>query len=749
MKNYATELKKFFSDHHTFAGIRISLAILVPSLLFTYFGVFKDFFLFPLGTSFIAFVDQPGPYIRRRNTLIGAVISFFLVTTIASLLKDYTVLVFLELIVMGLFFNMIGVYGQRLAALGGLSLVVLAIFIDGHLTGSHILKSILVFTSGTIWYLVLFLVLAKLQPYQLAKQMVGNNYIELGKFLEIKSKFYTKNADIDQLISQLLTQQVLIKNIQEDTRDLIFRTRKFVNESTTTSRILVLSFISSIDLYEQLMTSENDYRALHKNFGQDKILVKINKTLHILAVELNHIGVSTQIGQQPKPKQNIDAIIEDCFNTYFDLRTKKLSAETLDQFMILRQIMMRIAEIAEEIKSVYKITSHDIKLAKSLSSGLDLSQFLPKEAPLNFKVFKTNFSRQSTHFRHAVRVTTAMLIGYAISKMTFHGLGHSYWILITIIAIMRPAYSITKSRNLLRLYGTFVGAIFGALIIYFVHNAFVLLALLFVSMAMCFTMLQTKYFWAVLFMTIYVFLAFNFLNPGNFETILKDRIFDTGIAVVVVFAVSYFVLPVWEHTQNKNLMKVSQDCNFQYFEEVLSLLQHQNLDDQKYRLLRKNAIIALANLSDNFQRMLSDPKTQQKKLEDIHQFVTTSHLLTAYIASLSQYAKTKKHYPEIDFSSWETKIKAEFCKTKTLLNGEVYGQVLIEKSDIQPEDYVASLIKKRKAEIDEHEFFNNRDPKQVTHLTELKNIQELLELIYNVAKEQRKIAVQLNKDYTS
>ncbi|WKS94313.1 FUSC family protein [Riemerella columbina] len=749
MKDYATELKKFFSGQNIYTGVRISLAVLVPSLIFSYFGVFKMFFLFPLGTSFIAFVDQPGPFIRRRNTLIGAIVSFFMVATIASLLKDYPLLVLVELVVMGLFFNMIGVFGQRLAAVGGLSLVVLAIFIDGHLTGEHIFYNILIFTAGAAWYLLLFSVLAQLQPYKLAKQMVGENYIELGKYLEIKAKFYGKNPDYEQLLSQLLAQQVLIKNTQEETRDLVFRTRKFVNESTTTSRLLMLSFISSIDLYEKLLTSETDYQKLQQRFSGTRILGQIQQTLQLLASELSHIGVSTQAGQQPKPKQNINAVMEDCFNAYFDLRMQRLSPDTLDDFMILRQVMMRMAEVAEDIKAIYQITTQDINLAKSLSSGLDLSKFLPKEEPLNFKVFKTNFSRKSAHFRHAIRVTTAMLIGYTISKMTFHGLGHSYWVLITIIAIMRPAYSITKSRNLLRLYGTAVGAVVGALIIYFVHEPTLLLILLFISMALCFTMLRTQYFWAVLFMTVYVFIAFNFLNPGHFETLLKDRIFDTLIAGIVAFGVSYFVMPVWEHTQNRTLMKVSQKNNRLYFEEVLAIFQQKAHGDEHYRLLRKNAIIALANLSDNFQRMLSDPKTQQKKLEDIHQFVTTSHLLTAYIASLSQYAQSGKTYSEIDFASWYTKIDAEMHKTQMLLNNTRYDASLNEKSEIRPEDYVSTLLQKRKMELAESEVYNIRNPKRITHLTELKNIQELLDLIYNVAKEQRKVAVHLKQDYTA
>ena len=92
------------------------------------------------------------------------------------------------------------------------------------------------------------------------------------------------------------------------------------------------------------------------------------------------------------------------------------------------------------------------------------------------------------------------------------------------------------------------------------------------------------------------------------------------------------------------------------------------LDVEEYKLKRKNAIISLANLSDSFQRMISDPKNQQKKLEKVHQFVNTGHLITAYIASLSQYTKASDQYPEIDFESWETKISAELKATDLILS---------------------------------------------------------------------------------
>ncbi|RXM52348.1 FUSC family protein, partial [Chryseobacterium sp. CH1] len=51
-------------------------------------------------------------------------------------------------------------------------------------------------------------------------------------------------------------------------------------------------------------------------------------------------------------------------------------------------------------------------------------------------------------------------------------------ILITITAILKPAYSITKQRNLLRLYGTIAGASIAYAILYFVHINGILFAIL-------------------------------------------------------------------------------------------------------------------------------------------------------------------------------------------------------------------------------------------------------------------------------
>lgn len=741
--NYATELRKFATSQYIFSAVRITLAIVVPSIILAYFGLLKEYFLFPLATSFVGLTDQPGPFIRRRNALMFAIICFFSVSVIATLLKDFPPIIYLEIIIFGMFFSMIGVYGQRLAAVGSLSLVVLAIFVDGHLSQGNLVKNSLIFLAGSVCYLLVFLVVSKIQPYKLAGQMIGENYLELSDYLKLKSRFYLQNPDFDALYLQVISQQVKIKNLQEETRETVFKTRKIVNESTTTSRLLMLMFLNSIDLHEKLMTSESDYGKIQESFGETGLLESISDYLSKLAEELSNIGIALQSGTKAKSLRNLDDELDQVFDEYFDLRNKKLNPDTLENFMIMRIILLRISDITEQINTIYKVFTQDQKLAKSLSTGLDLKEFITNDEKLNFKVLLNNISLKSTHFRHSVRITLALLTGYIISQMEFLGIGHSYWILITIVAIMRPAYSTTKHRNLLRLYGTVAGAVVAYGILHTVHNNTALFTILLLSMILCFSFLKAQYSWAVFFMTIYIFLTFNFLNPGNINNIFRDRILDTAIAGAVAFAVSYFVLPVWEHTQNLDFMKKSSKSNAKYFKAAMDFFNDENIGIQEYKLKRKDAIIDLANLSDNFQRMISDPKNQQKKMEQVHQFVNTAHLITAYIASFSQYSKNAKDYPEIDFDSWNRKISAELLRTGLILEQKKFDVDIVEESRLKPEDSVDQLLEKRKKEISESEIMNRRDPNRITHLTELKNLQEILELIYDVAKEQRKVAEKL------
>ena len=66
-----------------------------------------------------------------------------------------------------------------------------------------------------------------------------------------------------------------------------------------------------------------------------------------------------------------------------------------------------------------------------------------------------NFTPESALFRHAVRMSLVLCVGYAIIQVT--GMNHGYWILLTSLFVCQPNYNATRHRLALRIIGTLVG----------------------------------------------------------------------------------------------------------------------------------------------------------------------------------------------------------------------------------------------------------------------------------------------------
>lgn len=717
-KDSTTRMTKFFTSQYLYAGVRIALAIVIPSLILAYFGLLKEYFIFPLGTSFVGLTDMAGPYCRRRNTLILACVLFTFIALVGSLFQGYPFLIFLEIIFFGIFLSIIGVYGMRLAAVGGLGLVVMAIFIDGELASGGLVKTLITLFLGCFWYVIIFMSVSRLQPYKLAQQMIGENYLQLAEYSRIKAKYYHQKSDINALHRAVISKQIVIKNLQEETREVVFMTRKIVNESTTTSRILMLMFLNSIDFYEKLITTDHDYVSLHQFFKHDNILKAIEKYLETMSDELEQIGVSIQSGFDLVQKRDLYREYQNLTSEFQRIEKKYEGSndeDTTAAIQKIRFILERIKNATEDIITIQKFKNQDTKSAKSLSTGLDCTRFVAKTEQLNHRVLLANFSLKSFHFRYAIRMTLALLIGYAITLIPYFEIGRPYWILITIVAIMRPAFSTTKGRNILRIYGTMGGAIVSYIVLVTVNSPMVLLFILLFSMILCFSFLKDNYSWAVFFMTIYIFITFNFMQPGDVNTLFYDRIIDTLVAGVIVFLVSYLVLPVWEHKMSSVLIKKTANANEAYFNIVMKKLKYNEVDEQEYRLKRKEAIISLANLSDNFQRMLSDPKKEQKKMEYIHQFVNTSHLVTAYTASLSQYSWNQYFQNDKELNQLNHCISSDFQVISEMLTASSVGE---QKSNLSPEIL---------------------SPESTASDTDLHHIYDVLFLLHEVVSEQKRL----------
>jgi uncharacterized membrane protein YccC len=252
---------------------------------------------------------------------------------------------------------------------------------------------------------------------------------------------------------------------------------------------------------------------------------------------------------------------------------------------------------------------------------------------------------------------------------------HSYWILLTILVISKPGFSLTKQRNYERLFGTIIGAFAGMGILLYIHDKHTLFFILLVCMIGAYSFQRKNYVVSVLFMTPYILVLFDFLGMGSLA-VAKERIYDTLIGSGIALLGSYTLFPNWEHENLKEAMLNTLRANMAYFEEVtlLYFATEQNLTN--YKLARKEVYVTSANLSSIFQRMFSEPKSKQKLMKEMHQFTALNHLLSSYIATLSLYNKEHAF-----FFSTPDELKPIANNTLYLLN--LSAEFLIKPKDEQ------------------------------------------------------------------
>jgi uncharacterized membrane protein YccC len=134
------------------------------------------------------------------------------------------------------------------------------------------------------------------------------------------------------------------------------------------------------------------------------------------------------------------------------------------------------------------------------------------------------------------------------------------------------------------------------------------------------------------------------LAAGGSIQVITERLVDTfiGAAVATVFS---FVLPSWEYRTLPKLVQQVLAANLRYMEAAFELLQGKCRNDFPYRVQRKGLMDALATLSGAMVRMLDEPASKRRAVEDINLFIVQNYLLVAHVAALR--AILRRHVKDI------------------------------------------------------------------------------------------------------
>lgn len=623
-------LSTYFAD-----GLRITFGVLTPPVLLAQLGHFEYGMAMALGALCVSVSDLPGPIVHRRNAMIISTLLITIFSLLTGLTNKQPLFVGSLLTISCFIFSMFLVFGVRASAVGTGVLLVMVLSIDDQRGSTDVMMQSGMLLIGGTWYSLLSYSVYRIRPFRMVQQALSDSIIEVSEFLRIKAKFYNEGVNYQETYDELLKHQVLVHEKQEAVREMLFKTREIVRDSTPEGRFLLLVFVDMVDLFEQVMSTYYNYKKLHEQFDSIGILKSYERVILHSCLALDDIAYSLKTGGSPKFNSSLKEEIKLLKQEILELEMNNADGKISTLGIIaLKNIEINIENILSRIQTINSYFSETNKPYLK-SRSIDINKFTTRQT-INVKAFVSNLTLKSSIFRHALRVSIVMLIGFIIGRNIDSA--HSYWILLTILVISKPGFSLTKKRNYERIIGTLAGSLIGIAIMYFIKDRNALFIILMICMIFSYSFQRKNYVVSVIFITPYSLLLFYFLGMGTLS-VATERIYDTLIGCGIAFTSSYFLFPSWESENLKKGMLGVLNANKDYYEQVLRFYFEENPSLTAYKVSRKELYVQTANLASLFQRMLSEPKSKQVHIQELHQFTSLNHQLSSFIATLSLYYK--------------------------------------------------------------------------------------------------------------
>jgi uncharacterized membrane protein YccC len=209
-------------------------------------------------------------------------------------------------------------------------------------------------------------------------------------------------------------------------------------------------------------------------------------------------------------------------------------------------------------------------------------------------------------------------------------------VLLTIALIMRANYSVTSQRRWDRVTGTLIGC---ALAVTFINTLPAPMLLLFIVLAVgtshAYGLVQYRI--TAIGASISSLLLLHFVDPLLHPQFF-ERIVDTLIGAGLSWAFSY-LLPSWERD---DLPKTVRNLLFADAGFADAALRRQHIT-QRYRLARKNALDAVAQLSGAIRRLADEPNTNRRALASLNELLGANYLLASDLSSMPVLVKLRAH----------------------------------------------------------------------------------------------------------
>ena len=302
----------------------------------------------------------------------------------------------------------------------------------------------------------------------------------------------------------------------------------------------------------------------------------------------------------------------------------------------------QLASLTGQLRSALELAAH--------STPRGIVEFQQREArrPWTLRlagtlaVLRANLNFESAAFRHALRLSLCVALADGLGRAL--DWRRSYWMPMTVAIVLKPDFSSTFTRGLLRLAGTLAGLLLATALFHALHPgqaAQVAWIAGFAFLLRSFGPANYGVFVTALTALVVLLFAVTGVAPGQ---VIAARGMNTAAGGLIALA-AYILWPTWERTQVNEVLARMLAAYRLYFAAVRdAYLEPQKDFGRDLDRARIAARLARSNLEASVDRLRSEPGTAAR-VQELEVILANSHRFVHAVMALEAGLSTSRRAP--------------------------------------------------------------------------------------------------------
>jgi uncharacterized membrane protein YccC len=598
------------STHRAF---RNALGVVLPLIAGFILHMPRGGLVIASGALNVSYSDGSDPYSARVKRMLASSVICAIAVFVGAVSGKHVVLAVALASVWAFIAGMFVAVGGAAPDLGIISLVTLLIYAAQHLTPREAAISGVLALAGGLLQTALSVALWPVRRYDPERRALEKFYLELAN-----SASAPLNATSSPLASahSEQAQQALI-GLARDADPESIRYRALLNQAERIRLTLLVLMRLRLRMEREI-----------KNYPGLAILDGYLQTAsQILRHISNSLSGEPSSEPQEKARQAVEALHQ------FSIQLREVAAATPPSFIaaVAKDAVFQMEALSGQLRAALDLSQNNAEL-QSATDAPSLTPRTWKEAVSNtIEVFRNHLNLQSAIFRHAVRLAVLVALGDILG--TEVSWRRTYWLPMTVALVLKPEFTATFTRGLLRIAGTIVGLLLATGLFHLFDPGVVLqVILIFVFVFLLRWLGPANYgiFGIAVSALIVLLLAIGGVQP-------KDVIWARGVNTVVGGALAllaYWLWPTWERTRISERIAEMLDAYRNYTHALSRWNPADKSWMQELERARRGARTARANLEASIDRLGSEPGTRREQIARLSAVLASSHRLIHALMAL-------------------------------------------------------------------------------------------------------------------